>query len=128
VLGQGALESAWGTSRFFVEANNVFGIWSFDPQEDRLAADSHRSGQAIWLKKYDSLEDSVRDYYQVLAKGHAHQHFRDLRLETDNPYHLIRALDQYSESREAYVESLFVMISYNQLTRFDSADLGSDCL
>ncbi|NOY63816.1 MAG: hypothetical protein GXO97_00220, partial [Nitrospirae bacterium] len=29
ILAQAALESGWGSSRFFVEANNIFGIWTF---------------------------------------------------------------------------------------------------
>ena len=119
VLGQAALESAWGTSRFFVEANNVFGVWSFDSEEPRIAADVRRGNKTIWVKKYNSLEDAVRDYYRVLARGHAHQHFRDLRLKTDNPYKLARKLDQYSEKREVYIEELISLISYNKLTRFD---------
>lgn len=119
VLGQAALESAWGTSRFFVEANNVFGVWSFDSEEPRVAADIKRGDKTIWVKKYNSLEDAVGDYYRVLARGHAHQHFRDLRLKTDNPYKLAKKLDQYSEKREVYVEELISLMSYNKLTRYD---------
>ncbi|RMG73960.1 MAG: hypothetical protein D6710_02380, partial [Nitrospirae bacterium] len=29
VLAQAAIETGWGSSRFFSEANNVFGIWTF---------------------------------------------------------------------------------------------------
>lgn len=38
ILTQGALESAWGTSRFFREGNNIFGMWSTNPNEPRIAA------------------------------------------------------------------------------------------
>ena len=36
VLAQAAIESAWGTSRFFAEACNPFGIWSFNDNEPRI--------------------------------------------------------------------------------------------
>jgi Bax protein len=118
-LAQAALESAWGTSRFFVEANNIFGVWSFHKDEPRIAASRQRGDKTIWLREYNSLEDSVRHYYRVLARGHAHQHFRDLRLETDDPYQLVQMLDQYSELREVYVNELVTLMRFNNLTRYD---------
>ena len=35
-LAQAAMESAWATSRFFVKANNVFGMWSVNKNEPAL--------------------------------------------------------------------------------------------
>ncbi len=42
ILAQAALESGWGESRFFVRNNNVFGVWSFDPEEPRVRAREER--------------------------------------------------------------------------------------
>lgn len=119
VLAQAALESAWGTSRFFVKANNVFGVWSFDENEPRIAAGEQRGEKTIWVKKYDTIEDSVRDYYRVLARGFAHQHFRDERLKTDNPYILVKKLDRYSEKKAKYGKELAAIISGNKLSEYD---------
>lgn len=119
VLAQAAMESAWGTSRFFVKAKNVFGVWSFDENEPRVAAGVQRGEKTIWVKKYDSIEDSVRDYYRVLARGFAHQHFRDERLKTDNPYILVKKLDRYSEKKAKYGKELAAIISSNKLAEYD---------
>ncbi len=119
VLGQAALESAWSTSRFFVEARNVFGIWSFDVNEPRIAADEQRGDKTIWLKKYKTIEDSVRDNYRVLARGTNYSEFRKMRLSSSNPYELVHALDSYSEKGAQYGELLESMIKYNNFTDFD---------
>jgi Bax protein len=37
-VAQAAMESSWATSRFFREANNAFGVWSFNEDEPRIAA------------------------------------------------------------------------------------------
>jgi len=119
VIAQAAMESAWGTSRFFVKAKNVFGVWSFDEDEPRMAAGEQRGDKTIWVKKYKTLEASVRDNYRVLARGFAHQHFRDARLKTDNPYELVKKLDRYSEMKAEYGKELASVISYNKFAEFD---------
>ncbi|MCK5702619.1 MAG: glucosaminidase domain-containing protein, partial [Cyclobacteriaceae bacterium] len=59
VLAQAALESGWGSSRFFKEANNVFGIWSFSKNDERIIANESRGEKPIFLKKYPNLLGSV---------------------------------------------------------------------
>lgn len=119
VLAQAAMESAWGTSRFFVKANNVFGVWSFDSNEPRIAASEQRGDKTIWLKKYASVEDSVRDNYRVLARGDAFKAFRKLRMQTENPYELVKKLDKYSEKGDEYGKELTSMISFNKFAKYD---------
>ena len=123
VLAQAAMESAWGTSRFFVEANNVFGIWSFNKNEPRIAAGERRGDKTIWVRKYTSLEESVRDYYRLLGRSGAFEEFRKLRMQTSDPYELVKKLDRYSEKKHAYGEELAAVIRYNKFTRFDAAQL-----
>lgn len=118
-LAQAALESSWATSRFFVEANNVFGVWSFDENEPRIAAAKKRKGKTIWLKKYKSIYNSVKDNYRVLARGEVYSEFRALRVATQNPYDLVKMLDEYSEKGDAYGEELAAVISYNEFARYD---------
>lgn len=50
VLAQAAIESDWGTSRFFLEANNPFGLWSFNPHQERIEASSTRHGKKVYLR------------------------------------------------------------------------------
>ena len=72
-LAQAAMESAWGTSRFFKEANNIFGVWAYYKNTPRIAALQKRNGKTIWLRKYASLEDSVSDYYRNISKSSAYK-------------------------------------------------------
>lgn len=119
-LAQAAMESAWATSRFFVKANNVFGMWSVNKNEPRIAAGEKRGGtKTIWLKKFDSIEDSVREYYKMMGRGRAYKDFRDVRYATNDVNKIVKELDNYSEIGEKYTKELSSMIRYNKLTKYD---------
>lgn len=118
-IAQAAMESSWATSRFFKEANNVFGVWSYNKNEARIAAGTKRGEQTIWVKKYSSVEASVRDYYRTLARGDAYKEFRALKMETNDPYELVKKLEFYSERREEYTNELSTIIRYNEFDTYD---------
>lgn len=119
-LAQAAIESGWGTSRFFVEANNIFGMWSSSENESRIAAGQQRDGnQTIWLRKFDSIEDSVRSYYRLMAKGRAYKEFRRARYTRSDVYEVVKKLDKYSELGEVYTQELSKVIKHNKLTKYD---------
>lgn len=120
-LAQAAMESAWGESRFFKEANNIFGVWSFNKKEPRIAAGSQRGDKTIWLKKYDTLKDAIKDYYFLLSRSGAFRDFRVLnyKKEHQNPYLLVKKLHRYSEKKELYGKELSSMISYNKFVKYD---------
>jgi Bax protein len=119
VLAQAAMESAWGTSRFFVEANNVFGVWSFDPDEPRIAAQQKRGDTTVYVKRYKTLQASIRDYYRTLARGEKFAEFRSLRLTSDDPFKLVTKLDSYSEKGAVYGEELSAIIRRNEFQQYD---------
>lgn len=120
VLAQAAMESSWATSRFFTQAYNIFGMWSSNPNEPRIAAGEKRGGtRTIWLRKFSSVEDSIREYYKLMGRAKAYKKFREVRYETDNVFEIIKKLDNYSEIGEKYVEELGSMIRYNKLTNYD---------
>ncbi len=118
-LAQAAIESGWGSSRFFKEANNVFGIWSFSRSEPRILASQSRNGKNIFLKKYDNLLGSVEDYHLILARGNQYSDFRDCIHRSNNVFELIWYLRQYSEKRDGYVIMLRNIITANNLIRYD---------
>ena len=120
IIAQAALETGWGGSRFYREANNIFGIWSFNKNEPRMAAGVKREGvKTIYVKKYANLEDSIEGYYRMMAKGRAYKKFRDARLHTDNPFEIIPYLDHYSELRHEYVKRLYYVIKSNKFYELD---------
>lgn len=121
VLAQAAMESAWGTSRFFKEANNVFGMWSAKSSEPRIAAGEQRDGnRTIWLRKFDTVEESIEAYYRLIATAKAYKELREIRYHTDNPYEIVKKLDKYSELGEKYTVELAKVIKYNDLTKYDT--------
>ena len=123
VLAQSAIETGWGTSRFFVQAMNAFGVWSYNKNEPRVKARETRKGKAIYVKKYSSLNHTIDDYFVTLGRG-PYKKFRQKRMTVNNPLTLIKYLDQYSEIREKYVKRLRSVISYNKLQRFDEYHLA----
>ncbi len=121
-LAQAAMESSWATSRFFKEANNVFGMWSSHLYEKRIAADGKRGSKTVWLKKFDTIEDAIRAYYEMIATGKAYNKFRQLRLQYDDPYKITEGLDKYSEMGSDYVKVINQVIKYNNFTKFDKKE------
>ena len=118
-LAQAAVESAWATSNFFKIANNLFGVWSVHKDEPRVAAGRKRGNRSIYVKKYATVVDSIRDYYRILATNKVYQHFRDEKMKLSDPYKLVKYLDRYSEKRELYTKSLASVMRHNNLTKYD---------
>ena len=120
VIAQAALETGWGSSRFYREANNIFGVWSYNKNEPRIAAGVQREGKkTIYVKKYPNLEASIAGYYRMIARGRAYKAFRKARLESNNPFELIPYLDHYSELRHEYVKRLYYVIKSNKFYELD---------
>jgi len=99
-LAQAAMESSWGTSRFFREGINPFGMWSSNPHEPRIAAGKKRGKQ-------------------TMATGRAYRKFRQLRLKHTDPFKITPGLDKYSEIGQAYIKEINQVIRYNKFTKHD---------
>ncbi|SEK41915.1 Bax protein [Colwellia chukchiensis] len=121
-LAQAAMESSWATSRFFLAANNIFGVWSYNENEPRIAALNKRGKKTIWLKKYPSLEASIYDYYRILSRGDAYKAFRKTLMTSNDPFLLVTKLDNYSEKGSAYGEELRAIIKFNHFDDYDNFD------
>ncbi|WP_420386410.1 glucosaminidase domain-containing protein [Roseivirga sp.] len=120
VLAQAAVESGWGKSRFFIEANNVFGVWSYNSDEPRIPASIRREDYQVYLRKYGHIAESVMDYFKTIARAPAYTGFRRKRAETSDIRELLPYLDKYSERGQEYVTQLMTMIRYNDLQRYDN--------
>lgn len=118
-IAQAAIESSWATSRFFRVANNIFGVWSFDKNEPRVAALKMRGDKTIWVKKYNSIEDAIVDYYRTVGRSSAFAEFREARMQTNDPFILVTKLDRYSEKGSLYGEELTSIIKFNKFDNYD---------
>lgn len=119
VLGQAALESGWGSSRFFNEANNVFGIWSYNASDYRLKAAIARDSSVVYVKRYHNIEESIEDYFGTIARVNTYSQFRKKRTISQNPFDLIPYLHGYSEMGVEYTDKLKTVIKANNLTQYD---------
>lgn len=120
VLAQAANESAWGTSRFALEANNFFGQWCYRPGCG-LVPSSRPEGAIHEVRKFASARDSVRSYLKNLNTHLAYAPLRDLRAEAIANHqpvtgHLLaKGLESYSERGMEYIEEIQAMIRINNL-------------
>lgn len=128
VLAQAANESAWGTSRFLREGNNLFGEWTFLPGSGIVPLD-RPDGEIYEVRRFNNLYDSILSYLRNLNTHPAYQNLRQLREEARqqgrNPsgIELAEGLVNYSTRREFYVTDLQKIIRTNNLQRFTVASL-----
>lgn len=120
ILTQGAIESAWGTSRFFREANNAFGVWSTNPNEPRIAAKGSRGDFTPHLKKYDTLKDTVEDITLIISRSSAYTGARKMIWEGKSPYEIAGGLTKYSEEGKEYVKKVRSTLKYNNFHEYDN--------
>jgi len=114
-----AVESGWGQSRFFLQGNNLFGVWSFNSNEPRIAASRTRNSKRIYLRAYQNLSRSIMHYFEILGSAYAYRGLRKARLEKTDPFELIPHLKNFSERRTAYTNQLKAVIIQNELTQYD---------
>jgi Bax protein len=124
VLAQAANESAWGTSRFAREGNNIFGQWCFD-EGCGLIPSRRGKGATHEVRAFASIEASVRAYFRNLNTNRSYEDLRELRaamrmqdLALDAMV-LARGLTRYSERGLAYVNELQNIIRVNRLLELD---------
>ena len=122
MIAQSAIETGWGTSRFFTEGNNLFGMWTFREKGTVIKA----RGSEVSLRVYPTILDSVRGYIYTLNVGWAFEGFRTHRLQSFNPFHLSNFMGFYSVERDEYVRKIKRIIRENNLTRFDSCTLSDN--
>ena len=118
VLVQAANESAWGTSRFAREGNNLFGQWCFTPGCGMIPED-RAQGEIYEVAKFDTIAHAVAAYMRNLNTGHAYGRLREIRAEkrrqgkVATAEDLARGLIRYSQRREDYVSELLAMLRVN---------------
>jgi len=122
MLAQAAVETGWGSSRFFVSANNTFGVWSFSSEESRVKARETRSGKPVYVRKYDNLSMSIIDYYKVIARG-PYSEYREQRVESDDPYEMVDYLFRYSEVGREYTQRLKIVMRKSGLEKYDDYEI-----
>jgi len=128
VLAQAANESGWGTSRFALEGNNLFGEWTFIEGTGMVPLE-RAPGARHEVRLFSNLHESLRAYMLNLNSHRAYAELRrkreQLRLSgkyPDGPT-LAHGLKAYSERGSAYIRDIKRMIRENRFTLFSNAQL-----
>ena len=126
-IAQAAKETGWGTSRFALEGNALFGQWTFSNEGLKpLSADNDKSHKVM---KFQVLQASVRAYFRNLNTHSSYREFRKIRAsarDNDEKFDsLILAdyLDEYAATGAEYTKVLKKIIQQNSLKDFDDAKL-----
>lgn len=128
-MAQAAEESGWGTSRFALEGNALFGQWTFS-SVGGIIPRGREDGQTHSIKTFSQLLDAVRAYVYNLNTHRAYREFRQERaaLRTRggslDGNELAGTLTRYSERGDKYVRSIRSIIRVNKLRDFDGLTLS----
>jgi|GEM_PF-1346281 len=127
-LAQAAQESGWGTSRFALNANALFGQRSWgDAAVGLKPAEAER--QDFKVRGFPDLMSAVRAYLHNLNSHRAYAELRKRRARArtlGTPLHalnLVGGLKQYSEEGQRYVLALTELIKSNDLQDLDGSSL-----
>ena len=126
VLAQAANESAWGTSRFVVEGNNIFGQWCY-VEGCGIVPKRRVSGATHEVKVFSSVQEAVRAYFININSNQSYGYLRELRAcmrdqqQTLDSLVLAYGLGAYSQRGDQYVDEVQTLILQNDLRRRDKS-------
>ena len=126
-LAQAAKESGWGTSRFALEGNAIFGQWTWDGQGIApLQRDGDKNHKIL---KFPILRASVKAYKNNLNTHKSYSKFREKRksLRDKNKkitgLALTGTLKNYAQTGSEYTKILNQIITQNRLSDFEPVRL-----
>ena len=128
-LAQAAKESGWGTSRFALEGNAIFGQWTWSGQG--IAPLNRESNKSHKILKFPILRASVKAYKNNLNTHNSYSKFRSKRLSLREKnkkisgLELTETLNNYAQTGSEYTKILNQIIKQNRLTDFELVSLVS---
>ena len=126
-IAQAAKESGWGTSRFALEGNAMFGQWTWGKQG--IAPLDREKNKGHKILKFPILRSSVQAYKNNLNTHNGYREFREKRAELRklnkkiSGLELVKYLHNYAATGSEYTKILKKIIDQNELTDFDGAIL-----
>ena len=126
-LAQAANESGWGTSRFALEGNALFGQWTWSKKG--ISPKNQDPNKSHKVLQFQILKASVRAYKNNLNTHNAYKEFREVRAQMRqedgklNGLQLTQYLEKYAGIGKKYVKILDDIIRKNSLTDFDNSNL-----
>jgi len=129
-LAQAAYESAWGTSRFALEGNALFGQWTWK-ENTGIVPERRAENEKYEVSKFNHIRSAVTAYKNNLNSHPFYDDFRKERAKVRmlNPFgsisgfRLVDHLGRYSIRGNDYVIGLKKIIEQNSLHDFDKSIL-----
>ena len=118
IIAQAAIETGWGKSRFANEANNLFGIRTWNKEEEYMLPIPWTKWPGWGVKVFKTKCDSVAYYINMIYEVYAYAEFREVRAqileygEIPNGLDLAPTLTKYA-SRPNYTELIAELIEFN---------------
>ena len=126
-LAQAAKESGWGTSRFALEGNAIFGQWTWSG--NGIAPLDRESNKNHKILKFPILRASVKAYQNNLNTHKSYSNFRNKRMTMREKSKSIKGLEltetlkNYAQTGSEYTKILNQIIIQNRLTDFEPVRL-----
>ena len=126
-LAQAAKESGWGTSRFALEGNAIFGQWTWS--DNGIAPLDREGNKNHKILKFPILRASVKAYQNNLNTHKSYSNFRDKRMTMREKNKSIKGLEltetlkNYAQTGSEYTKILNQIIIQNRLTDFEPVRL-----
>ena len=126
-LAQAAKESGWGTSRFALEGNAIYGQWTWKGDGiEPLYKNDYENHQVL---KFPILRASVKAYIANLNIHSGYKNFREKRAELRiqnkllNGVDLVHTLENYAETGKEYTKILLQIIEQNDLDELETVTI-----
>lgn len=123
VIAEAALESGWGSSQLYVQANNIFGVkadssWkgdTFSLQTNEYIDGKNVIVPALW-RKYPDMLSCITDHASFLMNNHRYAP----AFETNNVNDFVTAIAQAGYATDPnYSQKIMEIINFHNLTQYD---------
>jgi len=128
-IAQAAYETGWGTSRFAMEGNSLYGARTWKKGKG-IVPNERGEEQKFEVLSFKMIRASISSYKKNLNTHQSYSEFRKVRAvqrkEKNRVFglELSQYLNKYSEIGNTYVQRLKKIIEQNSLTDFDEAILS----
>jgi len=115
IVAMAALESGWGTSRFAMEGNNLFGIRTYDKEVPHMLLEGRTKWKGWGVRVFTTKCQGVKFFVDLLNNHHAYEDFRNTRWKMItlgrnlDPITLVDTLTAYSTTPD-YTERVMYII------------------
>lgn len=129
-IAQACLETGFGTSRIYREANNAFGYKAkageWDGSTYSIESPEEENGRTVLVRsrfrRYDSVEDSVKDHANLMTRTPAYAEIYKRAIKASYPDEQARALSGSYATDSKYGQKLIQIMDDYDLRRYDKGD------